>query len=151
MRVTRLFSATLTICAAVFAAAVTVNAAGPAGPSPYEDVLTRARNFCGDGAGTAEDGNDEGMTGIIEAAGKLTPAECLERTGYAVRDINGDGTPECLIGKIDGENGVSRTGKQLYAVFTLRDGSPAPSWRAHSGTGFSCLMTAACSERDTRA
>ena len=126
MRVTRLFSATLTICAAVFAAAVTVNAAGPAGPSPYEDVLTRARNFCGDGAGTAEDGNDEGMTGIIEAAGKLTPAECLERTGYAVRDINGDGTPECLIGKIDGENGVSRTGKQLYAVFTLRDGSPAP-------------------------
>ena len=86
MRVTRLFSATLTICAAVFAAAVSVNAAEPAGPSPYEDVLTRARNFCGDGAGTAEDGNDEGMTGIIEAAGKLTPAECLERTGYAVRD-----------------------------------------------------------------
>lgn len=127
MRVTRLFSATLTICAAVFAAAVSVNAAEPAGPSPYEDVLTRARNFCGDGAGTAEDGNDEGMTGIIEAAGKLTPAECLERTGYAVRDINGDGTPECLIGKIDGGNGVSRTGKQLYAVFTLRDGSPAPA------------------------
>lgn len=126
MRVTRLFSATLTICAAVFAAAVSVNAAEPAGPSPYEDVLTRARNFCGDGAGTAEDGNDEGMTGIIEAAGKLTPAECLERTGYAVRDINGDGTPECLIGKIDGGNGVSRTGKQLYAVFALRDGSPAP-------------------------
>lgn len=126
MRVTRLFSATLTICAAVFAAAVSVNAAEPAGPSPYEDVLTRARNFCGDGAGAAEDGNDEGMTGIIEAAGKLTPAECLERTGYAVRDINGDGTPECLIGKIDGGNGVSRTGKQLYAVFTLRDGSPAP-------------------------
>ena len=58
MRVTRLFSVTLTICA-VFAAAVSVNAAEPAGPSPYEDVLTRARNFCGDGAGTAEDYNDE--------------------------------------------------------------------------------------------
>ena len=126
MSVIRLFCGTLAFCAAVLAAAVSVNAAEPAGPSPYEDVLTRARHFCGDGAGTAEDDNDEGMTGIIEAAGKLTPAECLERTGYAVRDINGDGTPECLIGKIDGENGVSRTGKQLYAVFTLRDGSPAP-------------------------
>lgn len=90
MRVTRLFSATLTICAAVFAAAVTVNAAGPAGPSPYEDVLTRARNFCGDGAGTAEDGNDEGMTGIIEAAGKtdacrMSRKNRLCRQGYKWR------------------------------------------------------------------
>ena len=150
MRMTRLFSATLTICAAVFAAAVSVNAAEPAGPSPYEDVLTRARNFCGDGAGTAEDGNDEGMTGIIEAAGKLTPAECLERTGYAVRDINGDGTPECLIGKIDGGTAYPAQGSSFMPFLRSETAAPRPPWRAHSGTGSSCLMTAACSERDTR-
>lgn len=123
MRMTRLFCGILAFCTAVFAVPFPVNAEEQAGPSPYEDVITRARNFCGGGA--AEDDNDEGMTGIMEAAAKLTPTECLERTGYTVRDINGDGTPECLIGKIDGQNGVSRSGKRIYAIFTIRDGRPA--------------------------
>lgn len=67
----------------------------------------------------------DGAAGIIEnvkypapeEASARTPAELLQKFGYTIRDINADGMPELIIGKIQERKNHSCFGSKIYAVY----------------------------------
>lgn len=65
----------------------------------------------------------EGGLGVWEAAGAAgSPEAAAEIIGYRVTDVTRDGTPELLVGAVDG--GEASFGSNLYAVYTLTEEGP---------------------------
>ncbi len=61
-----------------------------------------------------------GSTGVLEAAVGLTADEAMQRIGYAVTDLSGDGIPELMIGSVGEDAG----GTAIYAVYTAAGDTP---------------------------
>ena len=92
----------------------------PEDPSSDEVYAELLRYYCGlidSGAGFDEAG--PGETGVLEAVNGRTDG--LDRVGYAVLDLTGDGVPELLIGEIPEEDSGAQ-GNAVYAAYTVADG-----------------------------
>lgn len=68
---------------------------------------------------------EEGI-GIWEVANGLGSDKALERVGYLIRDISGDGIPELLIGLIndDQESPGYCKGNQIFMIYTIANNEP---------------------------
>ncbi len=96
----------------------------------YAEVLQGLYNFVniGDSRGMPKNGT----TGIYELVEHSDATSCLQRLGYALRDLNGDGKPELLVGCIVDD---SAAGADLYAIYTVAGGSlqcVAEGWQRNS-------------------
>jgi hypothetical protein len=65
-----------------------------------------------------EVGPKEGFDGIWEAA-KALGDEALEKIGYVLKDITGDGVPELLIGSFEKDDDAY-TNNEIYLIYTLQ-------------------------------
>ncbi len=74
--------------------------------------------------GTAVDLSIAAETGVREALMGKTREEALSSIGYTVQDLNGDGTPELLIGEISEQKDGTCFGRQIYAACASPDGFP---------------------------
>ncbi|MBR6790649.1 MAG: hypothetical protein IKM31_07265 [Oscillospiraceae bacterium] len=63
----------------------------------------------------------EGAMGVWETAQALGD-DAFEGIGYTLKDVSGDGSPELLVGAVDG--GEASSGSMLYAVYTLTEEGP---------------------------
>ena len=63
---------------------------------------------------------DDGMIGVSEKVSALGTAQTLDTIGYAVKDVNGDGVPELLVG-FDSDEGEANT---VMAMYTAVDNAP---------------------------
>lgn len=69
-----------------------------------------------------EVGPKEGFDGIWEAA-KALGDEALEKIGYVLKDITGDGVPELLIGSFEKDDDAY-TNNEIYLIYTLQGEEP---------------------------
>ena len=69
-----------------------------------------------------EVGPKEGFDGIWEAA-KALGDEALEKIGYVLKDITGDGVPELLIGAFEKDDDAY-TNNEIYLIYTLQGEEP---------------------------
>lgn len=60
-------------------------------------------------------------SGLSELCTACYDGGVLQRVGYALQDLNGDGSPELLIGAINGDDFVNQ---MLFDLYTLQDGKP---------------------------
>ncbi len=65
-----------------------------------------------------------GTVGIGEQASFRSTDEALEKTGFAIIDLSGDGLPELIIGEIALDSEPNTFRAPVYAVFALQDGEP---------------------------
>lgn len=65
-----------------------------------------------------------GNAGIWEQIVHENSEDMLEKTGFAIIDLSGDGLPELMIGYIDEEISPDSLGTLTYAVFALKDNQP---------------------------
>lgn len=86
----------------------------------YGDVLDRFSALLANGTGKQDPG--EGETGLLEA---ITRGDSPDRMGYAITDLSGDGVPELLIGAISKKEASLAYGSEIYAVYTVVNGSPS--------------------------
>lgn len=87
----------------------------------YQDVLDRFYAFLHQPAMDKEIG--EGGMGVWEAVVFLEDmAQGLEKIGYTIQDVSGDGIPELLIGAIPQETDSLPDGREIFAVYTCKDG-----------------------------
>lgn len=88
---------------------------------PYQEVLDRFYAFLSQPAMDKEIG--EGGMGVWEAVVFLEDmAQGLEKIGYSIQDVSGDGIPELLIGAILQETDSLPDGWEIFAVYTCKDG-----------------------------
>ncbi|MBR5488148.1 MAG: hypothetical protein IKV72_00460, partial [Firmicutes bacterium] len=73
----------------------------------------------------------EGSYSLYISLNHLEPAERLETAGYSIEDINGDGTPELLIGMV-GEN-------ILFDLYALSDGKPVLVFESFARSSYSLM------------
>lgn len=66
----------------------------------------------------------EGAFAIYEGLGHLDVSEMLNEAGYAVKDVNGDGTPELLVGLVSAFEEGKAEGSILYALYTYSGEEP---------------------------
>lgn len=96
----------------------------------YAKVLQGVYHFVN--TGDSRDLPKHGTTGICEMMEHSDAATCLRRLGYTLRDINGDGEPELLVGNIVDDGAA---GDSLYAIYTMAGGSlkcVAEGWQRSS-------------------
>lgn len=96
----------------------------------YAKVLQGLYHFVNTGDSRALPKN--GTTGIYELVEHSDAISCLQWLGYALRDLNSDGEPELLVGRIVNDNA---TGDELYAIYTVAGGSlqcVAEGWQRNS-------------------
>lgn len=90
------------------------------GPSVYNSTLQAIYD-----AITAYDENlfvdFEGMVGVSESLHYETIESVLDNTGYAIKDINGDGVPELVIASVNERVDGKCFGSALYSLFTYAD------------------------------
>lgn len=66
----------------------------------------------------------EGAFAIYEGLGHMDVSEMLNAAGYAVKDVNGDGTPELLVGLVSDYEEGKAEGNILYALYTYSGEKP---------------------------
>lgn len=66
-----------------------------------------------------------GTVGIGEQAIFRSTDEALEKTGFAIIDLSGDGLPELYIGEMASDAESENLRAPAYALFTLQDDEPA--------------------------
>ncbi len=64
-----------------------------------------------------------GGAGVLEAVRYLDDGSALDRVGYAIEDLSGDGIPELVIGAVMETEGDTGTGSDIYAVYACPDGT----------------------------
>lgn len=87
---------------------------------PYKDTLIDIYKHIGCQYQNVEAAYD-GETGIAEHVMGTQGIEILSEIGYLVEDISGDGVPELIVGMIDGPFHMPENGKDIYAVYTIKD------------------------------
>ena len=88
---------------------------------PYQGVLDRFYAFLSQPAMDKDIG--EGGMGVWEAVVFLEDmAQGLEKIGYTIQDVSGDGIRELLIGAIPQDIGNLPDGREIFAVYTCKDG-----------------------------
>lgn len=60
----------------------------------------------------------EGMTGLAESSRYTTVNNALNNAGYAIRDVNNDGTPELVIASVNNRDGNKCYGSSIYSLYT---------------------------------
>ena len=82
-----------------------------------------------------EGANDQlaGAVGIMETVNALGREAALQGTGFSIEDITGDGVPELLVGSMPG------SGESVYAVYTIRNGTPAAVLDGWARNGYYAL------------
>lgn len=100
----------------------------------YKPVIDRAYDIISNSI--PEDSEPaEGENGLFElrsAAQLYQHGEQIACTGYAIKDLTGDGVPELIIGDIsDYENDVYY-GCMIYALYTVVDGAPSLTFEGWS-------------------
>lgn len=96
----------------------------------YARVLQGVYHFASTGDSRALP--KHGTTGIYEMVEHSDAVRCLQRLGYTLRDINGDGEPELLLGDVVDD---SAAGDSLYAIYTMAGGGlrcVAEGWQRNS-------------------
>ena len=88
-------------------------------PEAYKEMLDRYRLAVSEQRNAGQLMEDELNTLCVYCY----EGEPLENIGYLVRDLDGDGTPELLIGTVGGDN---FTYLLLFDLYTLSDGEAAP-------------------------
>ncbi len=78
----------------------------------------------------------EGGTGVLEAVRYLDDGAPLDRVGYAIEDLSGDGIPELIIGAVMELEGNTGTGSDIYAVYACPDGMPRCSFEGWARNRF---------------
>ena len=88
-------------------------------PKTYEDELDNIYVIAATKPkGTG--GSHSAYVGVSELIYEATPKERLNRIGYKIEDISGDGIPELIIGEIDHEH--PDRGSRIVLIFTYVDG-----------------------------
>lgn len=101
------------------------------GGGPYKETLDALYENLAVGEGS----NDQlaGSAGIMETVNALGREAALQGTGFAIEDITGDGVPELLVGSMPG------SGESVYAVYTIRNGTPAAVLDGWARNGYYAL------------
>lgn len=63
---------------------------------------------------------EDGQVGVHELTYAFSREELLDKVGYHIEDLSGDGIPELVIGCLDD----ATMGKEVFAIYTLKDGKP---------------------------
>ena len=85
----------------------------------YKDILDDFYRLIA--TGSEEDIYFEGSDGVAEALWAMEGKNPLNCFGYSIKDISGDGIPELLVGAMED----SHSGKEIYAVYTCQNDTPA--------------------------
>lgn len=88
----------------------------------YAPVLDEFYKFV-DGSSNGEK-ITEGAIGVEEVIGSVRGKASLNRIGYAIQDISGDGIPELLIGRTETRKDALGEGNDIFAVYACRGGKP---------------------------
>lgn len=117
--------------AAVSAGAFSCSDFERSGGGPYKETLDALYENLAVGEGS----NDQlaGSAGIMETVNALGREAALQGTGFAIEDITGDGVPELLVGSMPG------SGESVYAVYTIRNGTPAAVLDGWARNGYYAL------------
>ena len=117
--------------AAVSAGAFSCSDFERSGGGPYKETLDALYENLAAGEGS----NDQlaGSAGIMETVHALGREAALQGTGFAIEDITGDGVPELLVGSMPG------SGESVYAVYTIRNGTPAAVLDGWARNGYYAL------------
>jgi hypothetical protein len=101
------------------------------GGGPYKETLDALYENMTAGEGS----NDQlaGSVGIMETVNALGREAALQGTGFSIEDITGDGVPELLVGSMPG------SGESVYAVYTIRNGTPAAVFDGWARNGYYAL------------
>ena len=101
------------------------------GGGPYKETLDALYENMTAGEGS----NDQlaGSAGIMETVNALGREAALQGTGFSIEDITGDGVPELLVGSMPG------SGESVYAVYTIRNGTPAAVFDGWARNGYYAL------------
>lgn len=70
---------------------------------------------------------NEGMNVIREMV-EIYQRDSASMIGYTLKDFNGDGVPELLLGRAEQHKGAGYYGSDIYSVYTLVDGRPLRSF-----------------------
>lgn len=120
----RCFSSLLCLAALVLTLALPAGAEEADVLAAYEPVLASAANLL-----SCENPDNHlsgpGETGLQEQRIGVSPEEALGNVGYALKDLNGDGSPELLLAQIDRQEQGSCYGSTLLSVHTLIQGRPS--------------------------
>lgn len=77
----------------------------------------------------------EGGEGVLEAVRAMEGENALERIGYSITDISGDGIPELLVGAMEDNH----SGKEIYAVYTCRKDIPSCTFSGWGRSGYTSM------------
>lgn len=70
---------------------------------------------------------NEGMNVIREIV-EIYQRDSASMIGYTLKDFNGDGVPELVLGRAEQHKGAGYYGSDIYSVYTLVDGRPLRSF-----------------------
>ena len=70
---------------------------------------------------------NEGMNVIREIV-EIYQRDSASMIGYTLKDFNGDGVPELVLGRAEQHKGAGYYGSDIYSVYTLVDGRPFRSF-----------------------
>ena len=70
---------------------------------------------------------NEGMNVIREMV-EIYQRDSASMIGYTLKDFNGDGVPELVLGRAEQHKGAGYYGSDIYSVYTLVDGRPLRSF-----------------------
>lgn len=105
------------------------------GEQAYKAILDHAYQLLAKEIGPAD--AQEGEAGLSEIAQYAQyAANSLNRVGYAVVDITGDGVPELLLARIADRYNRTCFGNEIFAVYTSTGGRPVLSFEGWSRNTF---------------
>ena len=70
---------------------------------------------------------NEGMNVISEIV-DVYQRDSARMIGYTLKDFNGDGVPELVLGRTEQHKGAGYYGSDIYSIYTLVNGKPMRSF-----------------------
>ena len=102
---------------------------GDGASAAYDEIIGQLYNEIE--TGTLSESELEGAFSLYAGLAHLDTAEILSAAGYKTEDINGDGTPELIIGMV-GEN-------IIFDLYTLSEGKPVLVFEGFARNSYSLM------------
>lgn len=97
------------------------------GAATYDHVLQRClRILTAESTDSLPMEEEDPLTALYEVRSGKTPSEALTAVGYALKDLNGDGAAELLIGAVMDDDSAEIYANQIYSVYTMTEDGACP-------------------------